>query len=73
MLAVDEKGNRLGYGGGYYDRYLRLHPSALRIAYGFDFQVVKSVPKEEHDERVDMIVTDKRVLTVDERDLRTRK
>lgn len=62
MLAVDESGNRLGYGGGYYDRYLKKHPKTVRIAYGFDFQLLKRVPHDERDERMDVIVTDKRVV-----------
>lgn len=62
MLAVDEQGGRLGYGGGYYDRYLSVHTESLRIAYGFDFQIVRQVPTETHDIKMDGIVTDKRVV-----------
>ena len=62
MLAVDERGGRLGYGGGYYDRYLLKNPKGLRLAYGFDFQIVKQVPVEECDEKMDGIVTDKRIV-----------
>lgn len=62
LLAVDEKGNRLGYGGGYYDRYLSKHGQAKRIGYCFDFQVLPFLPSEETDERLDYIVTDKRVI-----------
>lgn len=62
LLAVDERGVRLGYGGGFYDRYCKLHPCAKRIAYCFDFQLVKSVPQEDTDECVDCVVTDKRVV-----------
>lgn len=62
LLAVDRQGNRLGYGGGYYDRFLKKHSNAKRIGYAFDFQVVKSVPCEPHDEKMECIVTDKQVL-----------
>lgn len=62
LLAVDTHGNRLGYGGGYYDRYLKENKSARRIAYGYDFQVLEDVPHTANDERVDCIVTDKRVI-----------
>jgi 5-formyltetrahydrofolate cyclo-ligase len=62
-LAFDERGHRLGYGGGHYDRYLgRLHPNALRVAIGFASQIVDEVPTEPGDERVDVIVTDAGVL-----------
>lgn len=64
LLAVDERGARLGYGGGYYDRFLKAHPKAKRIAFCYDFQIVREVPTELHDEKVDVIVTDKRVLFI---------
>ncbi|MBQ8395094.1 MAG: 5-formyltetrahydrofolate cyclo-ligase [Clostridia bacterium] len=62
LLAVDEEGNRLGYGGGYYDRYLRAHARTLKIGYCFDFQVISEVPTDSEDEKMQMIVTDKRLL-----------
>lgn len=62
MLAVDEQGRRLGYGGGYYDRYLGAHPETLRLAYGFDFQILRQVPTETHDIKMDGIITDKRIV-----------
>lgn len=65
MLAADERGGRLGYGGGYYDRFLGEHPETLRLAYGFDFQIVKQVPTEEHDIKMDGVVTDKHIVWTD--------
>ena len=64
LLAADERGGRLGYGGGYYDRFLRAHPETLAVAYCFDFQLVREVPCEPHDKRADWIVTDKRIIEV---------
>ena len=64
LLAVDEKGNRLGYGGGWYDRYLHKHKTAKRIAFCYDFQLRKEIPREETDERVDLIVTELRTMKV---------
>ena len=62
-LAFDRRGNRLGYGGGYYDRYLeRLGSSAVRIGLAFSLQIVDLVPAEPGDQRVDVIVTDQEVL-----------
>ena len=62
LLAADMSGNRLGYGKGYYDQYLCKHPAAKRIGYCFDFQVVQDVPHDDRDEKLDFIVTDKRVI-----------
>lgn len=62
LLAADEKGNRLGYGKGYYDKYFAQYPTAKRIGYAFDFQIVREVPTTEQDEKLDVLVTDKRVV-----------
>lgn len=61
-LAVDERGNRLGYGGGYYDRYLKKYPTARRVAYAYDFQIVDETPHTLDDERVEYIVTERRTI-----------
>jgi len=62
-LAFDRAGGRLGYGGGYYDRYLaRLQPHALRVGICFAAQVVDEVPLEDADQRVDVVVTDTEVV-----------
>ena len=71
VLAADTRGGRLGYGGGYYDKYLSAHPETLRIAYGFDFQIVRQVPTEEHDVMMDVIVTDKRIVRTNARQRET--
>ena len=62
-IAFDLSGLRLGYGGGYYDRLLpSLRRDCLRIGIAFDSQILDEIPAEEHDERVDLIVTDARVI-----------
>ena len=62
-VAFDSSGRRLGYGGGYYDRFLdRCQPDCLRIAPCFCLQVIEEVPCAEHDQRIHMIVTEKRVI-----------
>jgi 5-formyltetrahydrofolate cyclo-ligase len=62
-LAFDRRGHRLGYGGGFYDRYLaRLRPEAVRVGIGFDVQVVDEVPAGPGDQRVDLVVTEAGVL-----------
>ncbi|WP_010276952.1 5-formyltetrahydrofolate cyclo-ligase [Paenibacillus senegalensis] len=62
-LAFDHEGGRLGYGGGYYDRYLQTLQAShgclpLTLALAFDLQIVPQVPMEEHDYRVDKIITE---------------
>ena len=45
-LAFDLKGNRLGYGGGFYDRFLSKYPNSKRVALCYDFQVFDEIPHE---------------------------
>lgn len=66
-LAFDPRGFRIGYGKGYYDQLLPTLPHAFRLAVGYDFQLVAEVPELPHDERVQAIVTDARVLRVEDR------
>jgi 5-formyltetrahydrofolate cyclo-ligase len=63
--AFDCCGERIGYGKGYYDRFLAKAQKASAIGLAYDFQVVSgdcSIPREEHDARVSVIVTDKRII-----------
>jgi 5-formyltetrahydrofolate cyclo-ligase len=61
--AFDREGGRMGYGGGFYDAFLRrLRPDAWRIGIGFEAQLVERVPREAHDLCVDLLVTEERVL-----------
>lgn len=58
-LAFDRAGRRLGYGGGYFDRYLRRAPAAaIRIGIGFAVQLVNGVPFGPGDELLDLVVTE---------------
>ena len=64
-LAVDETGQRIGYGKGFYDRLLaRIAPPANSLAVAYDFQIVAEVPATEHDRRVDVVMTDARTVVV---------
>jgi len=60
-IAFDEKGDRIGYGGGYYDALLK-KMNAIKIALAYEFQVMKEIPCEEHDVKMDFIITEKRVV-----------
>lgn len=58
-LAFDKDGGRLGYGAGFYDRYLKLlKKSTPKIGLCYSFQVTENVPMEEYDVRIDGIITD---------------
>lgn len=58
-VAFDRIGYRLGYGGGYFDRFLpRLRPDCLKIALAYDFQVLDTFPRAQHDLPVDIIITE---------------
>ena len=62
-LAFDRSGNRLGYGGGFYDRFVsRLRPGVPLVALAFSFQLLDSVPTGEHDRKIDAIVTDSETI-----------
>ena len=62
-LGFDRRGNRLGYGGGYYDRFLKkIGHLTPRIALAFACQVVLEIPVEETDERIDLLVTEDGVM-----------
>ncbi|MDP6621772.1 MAG: 5-formyltetrahydrofolate cyclo-ligase [Alphaproteobacteria bacterium] len=61
LLAFDDRGFRLGYGGGYYDRTiaaLRQSGELLAIGIAYDAQQVERVPEEEFDQRLDWVVTE---------------
>ncbi|MDE5413948.1 5-formyltetrahydrofolate cyclo-ligase [Alkalihalobacterium chitinilyticum] len=59
-VAFDRKGNRLGFGGGYYDRYLA-HYKGKTCALAFEEQLVSEIPVESFDVPVQMIVTEDQV------------
>ena len=61
-IVFDKEGHRIGYGFGYYDKFLRKVPKAIKIGLAFDFQVVDKIPREMHDIPVDLIVTEERVV-----------
>lgn len=62
-VAFDEKGFRLGYGGGFYDRLLSQKRKEVQvIALAFECQMIEAVPTEPHDYQMDMIVTEKRLI-----------
>lgn len=65
-LAFDNFGGRLGYGGGFYDRFFE-GSNIKKIGIGYEFQILKDVPKEEHDILIDGIITEKNVINFKKR------
>ena len=63
-LCFNEQGYRLGYGGGYYDRWLGQHPATISIGVFRDSDHELALPVEFHDVPLDFIVTPSRVLTI---------
>jgi 5-formyltetrahydrofolate cyclo-ligase len=59
LLGFDRAGNRLGYGGGYYDRTLARLPGSLAIGIAYAAQEVPHIPAEPHDRPLDAIATER--------------
>ncbi len=55
-LAFTQKGDRMGYGGGFYDKFLACEPEHPTVALCYDFQIVRSLPTQEHDIPVDLVL-----------------
>jgi 5-formyltetrahydrofolate cyclo-ligase len=68
VVAFDANCRRLGQGGGYYDRLLASAPRPA-IGLAFEVQRVDAVPVEDHDRRLDLVVTERTVYTADPRDV----
>ena len=55
-LAFTEKGDRMGYGGGFYDKFLAAEPDHPTVALCYSFQMVEELPTEEYDIPVDLVL-----------------
>ena len=65
LVAYDSNLNRLGYGGGFYDRYIEKIEKikkVIKIGLAFSFQKISSIPINQYDKRLDFIVTEKEIL-----------
>ncbi len=60
-VGISPSGVRLGYGHGFYDRYLAEHKS-VTISLTMEKQIIKKIPKSEHDIMIDWIITEDRIL-----------
>jgi len=63
LIAFDENGSRLGYGGGYYDRTLEMlrceNPNIIAVGIAYENQMLASVPTDDYDQQLNMVVTEK--------------
>lgn len=63
LIAWDRRGYRVGYGGGYFDRALSDRGASLAVGLAFESQAVPHIPETPSDVRLDMLVTERRVLS----------
>ena len=68
LLAFDDNGNRLGYGGGYYDKYIEElednENMSIKIGVGYSFQKINEVPNNSMDKKLNWILTEKYLYKV---------
>ncbi|HVP97599.1 5-formyltetrahydrofolate cyclo-ligase [Methanoregula sp.] len=62
MLGFDRAGGRIGYGAGYYDRFLSKHPDLFKIGVAFGCQEMEDLPTDENDVKMDLIVTEEGIV-----------
>ena len=65
LVAFDNDLNRLGYGGGYYDRYISKIEKVrkiIKIGVGFSFQKIKKLPTNKYDKKLDFVITEKNFI-----------
>ena len=65
LVAFDKELNRLGYGGGFYDRYIQKISKIkkiIKVGLAFSFQKLKTVPVNKHDKKLDIIITEKEII-----------
>ncbi|MBE5957874.1 MAG: 5-formyltetrahydrofolate cyclo-ligase [Lachnospiraceae bacterium] len=62
-VAFSINGDRLGYGGGYYDRFLS--EELVSVALAFEYQILETIPVEEFDKKVRWIVSENRIVEID--------
>ncbi len=65
LVAFDKELNRLGYGGGFYDRYIQKISKIkkiVKVGLAFSFQKLKTIPVSKHDKKLDIIITEKDII-----------
>jgi 5-formyltetrahydrofolate cyclo-ligase len=64
ILGFDRHGYRLGYGSGYYDKLLANHGDVQKIGLAYSISGVEKIPYEPHDQKLDMIITEKEIISI---------
>jgi len=64
-VVFDGSGNRIGHGKGYYDRLLSDSQDISTIGLAFELQIVDNIGSEQHDEKIDVIITEDRIMKCD--------
>lgn len=64
IVGFDRKGNRLGYGAGYYDRFLFANPKLEKVGFAYACQEFEEIPADENDIKLDMIITENEVVNL---------
>ena len=67
-LAFGEDGTRMGFGAGFYDRFLQQAEGAYKLALAYEWQFVDKLPAEKHDVCMDAIATEQRLLAIKNRE-----
>ena len=65
LVAYDNSLNRLGYGGGFYDRYIdkiEKIKKVIKIGLAYSYQKIENVPINQYDKKLDFIITEKEIL-----------
>lgn len=63
-MVFDRKGNRAGYGKGFYDRYLAKNPDLIKIGIAFNFQIVDEIETNQFDIPMDYIITEQEFIKI---------
>lgn len=61
-IVFSKSKNRIGYGKGFYDKYLSVNNKNIKIALCYDFQIIDSIPHTKNDIPLDIIITEKRII-----------
>lgn len=62
--VFSKAGDRIGYGGGFYDRYISLYPFCRYLAVCYDFQILDTIPCEQFDQKPNIIISEQQILNI---------